>query len=51
MCVPSLAVGPETCEGVPIDTAYAGSDLSLLNFNDVPTAFVTLFVLFVVNDW
>ncbi|CAN0182290.1 unnamed protein product, partial [Hapterophycus canaliculatus] len=52
VCVPSLAVGDESCEDVTVATnSYTESGLQLLNFNDVATSMVTLLVLFVVNDW
>ncbi|CAN0039035.1 unnamed protein product, partial [Sphacelaria rigidula] len=52
VCLPQLAEGAENCEATNVvNSVYARTDLALLNFNDVPTAFVTLFVLLVVNDW
>lgn len=52
VCLPAFAQGMESCAGAVItNNTYTQTNLALLNFNDVPTAFVTLFVLFVVNDW
>ncbi|CAM9880018.1 unnamed protein product, partial [Pylaiella littoralis] len=52
VCLPTLAVGDETCHGITVPTNnYTMNGLELLNFNDVPTSLVTLLVLFVVNDW
>lgn len=52
VCVPILSTLTETCGDVYVaDNAYTDAGMTLLNFNDVPTAIVTLFVLFVVNDW
>ncbi|CAM9708851.1 unnamed protein product [Ectocarpus sp. 4 AP-2014] len=52
VCVPELAENDESCIGTTVaSNTYTESGLMLLNFNDVPTSFLTLLVLFVVNDW
>ncbi|CBJ30230.1 calcium channel [Ectocarpus siliculosus] len=52
VCVPELAENDESCLGTTVvSNTYTDTGLMLLNFNDVPTSFVTLLVLFVVNDW
>ncbi|CAM9580610.1 unnamed protein product, partial [Ectocarpus sp. 13 AM-2016] len=52
VCVPELAEDDESCLGTTVvSNTYTDTGLMLLNFNDVPTSFLTLLVLFVVNDW
>ncbi|CAM9330069.1 unnamed protein product [Discosporangium mesarthrocarpum] len=54
VCVPDLEVGDETCEavGAVVPTNdYMDASYYVLNFNSMASAFVTLFVLMVVNDW
>lgn len=50
--MPELAENDESCLGTTVaSNTYTDTGLMLLNFNDVPTSFLTLLVLFVVNDW
>lgn len=50
--MPDLGRGTENCEGTIVaNNTYTNAEMNLMNFNDVPTSLLTLFVLFVVNDW
>lgn len=52
VCLPSMARDGQNCGNTYIASdSYTHDNLTLLNFNDVPTSLLTLFVLFVVNDW
>ena len=50
--MPEFETDGETCGSTFVaNNVYTKEGLFLLNFNDVPTSLLTLFVLFVVNEW